>query len=62
MNVSLLEQLFVVFGNQTDHVIVELFLLVHGDGHIRLSNSAEQPDVEKKHNFTTHIGMWKAEK
>lgn len=43
---SLLQQLFVVFANETDHVIVELFLLVHGDCQIGFPNSREQPDKE----------------
>lgn len=48
MDVSLLEQLTVVFGDQTDHVVVELFLLVHGDRQIGFTDGGKQPDEETK--------------
>lgn len=35
-----------VFANKTNHVIVELFLLVHGDCQIGFTNSGKQPDKE----------------
>lgn len=49
MNVCFLQQVFVMCGDQTDHVVVHFFVLVHGDCQIWFIYSGKEPtdEVEK---------------
>lgn len=48
VNMRLLQQVFVMYGDQTDHVIVHFFVLVHGDGQIWFIYSGKEPKDEAK--------------
>lgn len=43
VQVSLRQQVWVMFGHQSNHVVKHLVLLIHGDGQVRLLHCRKQP-------------------